>query len=151
MKKKFFERTILGFSISIAIGQIINVLISLINGNGEFIICTPEFISLVGNVAYAAALQTLLCGIMGVGYASASLIWENDKLNLAAQTGICFGIYSIATFPIAYLTNWMEHSIAGILGYIGVFFCSFIFIWIAQYISLRIKLKAINANIHGNV
>lgn len=151
MKKKLFERSILGFSIGIAIGQIISVLISLINRNGEFIICTPEFISLMGNEAYAAALQTLLCGIMGVGYASASLIWENDKLNLAAQTGICFGLYAIATFPIAYLTNWMEHSTAGILGYIGIFFGSFIFIWIAQYISLRIKLKAINANINSNV
>lgn len=39
----------------------------------------------------------------------------------------------------------------GILEYIVIFFGSFIYIWIAQYISLRIKLKAKNANINSNV
>lgn len=149
MKKKIMERTVLGFFIGIAIGQIISVLISLIAGNGEFIICTPEFTELVGNEAAAAAMQTLLCGIMGMGYASASLIWENDRLSIAAQTGICFGIYAAATLPIAYFTSWMEHSLSGVLGYIGIFAASFVFVWVIQYLSLKSRIKAINAKING--
>ncbi len=149
MKKKAIERTVLGFFVGIAIGQMISVLISLIAGNGEFIVCTPKFISIVGNEAGAAAIQTLLCGIMGIGYAGASLIWENDKLNLAVQTGICFGIYAIATLPIAYFTSWMEHSAAGVLGYIGIFVASFVFVWFIQYLMLKNKLNAINTKIHS--
>lgn len=149
MKKKIIERTVLGFFIGIAIGQIISVLISLIAGNGEFLICAPEFTALMGNEAAAAAIQTLLCGIMGMGYASASLIWENDRLSIAAQTGICFAIYAAATLPIAYFTSWMEHSLWGVLGYIGIFAASFVFVWVIQYLSLKSRIKAINAKING--
>lgn len=144
MKKKIIERTIPGFFIGIAIGQIISVLISLIGGNGEFIICAPEFIELMGNEATAGAVQTLLCGIMGGGFAAASVIWEMDNISIAAQTGICFGIYAIIMLPIAYFTRWMEHSAAGVLSYVGIFAGSFVFVWIIQYFAWKNKIKAIN-------
>lgn len=149
MKKKVIERTIPGFFIGIAIGQIISVLISLTGGNGEFIICAPEFIELVGNEAVAAAVQTLLCAIMGGGFAAASVIWEMDNLSIAAQTGICFGIYAIIMLPIAYFTSWMEHSATGILSYVGIFAASFAVVWIVQYFTWKNKIKAINEKIRN--
>lgn len=145
MKKKIIERTVVGFVIGIAIGQVISVLISLISGKGEFLVCAPAFTELIGNEAAAAAIQTLLCGVMGTGYAAASLIWENEKLNIAAQTGICFGIYAVTLLPIAYFTNWMEHSVLGVLGYIGIFVASFVVVWLNQYLLLKRRIKAINA------
>lgn len=149
MKKKIIERTVAGFFIGIAIGQIISVLISLIAGNGEFIVCVPEFTELMGNEAVAAAVQTLLCGVIGIGYAAASLVWESEKLNIAAQTGICFGIYAVALLPIAYFTKWMEHSLLGVLGYIGIFAASFVVVWLNQYFFLKSKIKAINAKMQN--
>ena len=145
MKKKIIERTVAGFVIGIAIGQVISVLISLIAGKGEFLVCAPAFTELIGNEAAAAAIQTLLCGVMGMGYAAASLIWESEKLNIAAQTGICFGIYAVTLLPIAYFTNWMEHSVLGVLGYIGIFAASFVVVWLNQYLLLKRRIKAINA------
>ena len=97
MKKKVIERAVPGFFIGIAIGQIISVLISLMSGNGEFIICVDEFVAQIGNEALAAAVQTLLCGIMGSGFAAASVIWELENISIAAQSGICFGIYAICS------------------------------------------------------
>lgn len=144
MKKKIIERTVVGFVIGIAIGQVISVLISLISGKGEFFVCAPAFTELIGNEA-AAAIQTLLCGVMGMGYAAASLIWESEKLNIATQTGICFGIYAVALLPIAYFTNCMEHSVLGVLGYIGIFVASFVVVWLNQYLLLKRRIKAINA------
>lgn len=144
MKKKIIERTIPGIFIGVAIGQIICVLISLINGTGEFLVCTPDFAELMGNEASAAAVQTLLCGIMGGGFAAASVIWEMDNLSLAAQTGICFGIYALIMFPIAYFTGWMGHSAAGIISYIGIFTGFFIAVWITQYIAWKRKIKQLN-------
>ncbi|MGN1090734.1 MAG: DUF3021 domain-containing protein [Huintestinicola sp.] len=148
MKKKIIERSLVGFFIGIAIGQIISVLISLIAGNGEFLICSPAFTEIIGSEASAAALQTLLCGIMGIGYAAATLIWENDNLNIAKQTGICFGIYALFTFPIAYLTNWMEHSANGVLQYVGIFSAIFVFVWVLQYFAVRAKIKTINKKLN---
>lgn len=147
MKKNIIGRTVSGFFIGIAIGQIVCVLISLIGGDGKFIICVPEFVGLVGNEAAAAAIQTLLCGVMGIGYGAASLIWESEKLSIAAQSGICFGIYAVALLPIAYFTNWMEHSVIGVLGYTGIFAASFVVVWFFQYIALKSKVKALNAKI----
>lgn len=149
MKKKIIERTIPGFFMGIAIGQIISVLISLVSGNGEFIVCAPEFTELVGNEAAAGAVQTLLCGVMGAGFAAASVIWELDSISIAAQTGICFGIYSIIMFPIAYFANWMEHSAAGILSYAGIFIASFGLVWVIQYFIWKKKIKAINEKIQA--
>lgn len=149
MKKKIIERAVAGFFVGIAIGQIISVLISLISGKGEFMVCAPGFAELIGNEAAAAAIQTLLCGVMGMGYAAASLIWESDKLNIAAQTGICFGIYALTLLPIAYFTNWMEHSVLGVLGYIGIFMASFVVVWLNQYFLLKRRIKAINAKIQN--
>ncbi|MGN0692664.1 MAG: DUF3021 domain-containing protein [Oscillospiraceae bacterium] len=148
MKKKIIERSLIGFFIGIAIGQIISVLISLIAGKGEFLICAPAFTELMGSEAYAAALQTLLCGIMGIGYAIATLVWGNDELSIASQTGICFGIYSLFTFPIAYFTFWMEHSAKGVLQYVGIFFASFVFVWFIQYSAMKAKINAINKKLN---
>lgn len=149
MKKKIIERTIPGFFIGIAIGQMISVLISLISGNGEFIICAPEFIEAAGSEATAAAVQTLLCAVMGAGFAAASVIWEIDSISIAAQTGICFGIYAVIMFPIAYLTNWMEHSLSGILSYAGIFTASFVVVWVIQYNVWKKKIKDINEKLQA--
>lgn len=144
MKKKVISRAVLGFVIGIAIGHVITVIISLMSGNGEFIPCVPEFISAVGNEAAAVALQTLLCGIMGTGFAAASVIWEMDNISIAAQTGICLAIYAVFLLPIAYFSYWMEHSPAGILSYIGIFAAVFAGVWLTQYAVWKKRIKLIN-------
>ena len=149
MKKKITERAICGFFIGIAIGQIISIIISMMLGTGEYVLCAPEFVAIMKNEVTAAAIQTLLCGIMGAGFAAASIIWEIDNLSIAAQSGICLGIYALIMFPIAYITNWMEHSLTGFISYAVMFFSIFIIIWISQYMIWKKKLKAINRKIQG--
>ncbi len=146
--KKVLARTFIGLPVGIAIGNVITVMISLMNGN-EYFVCTPEFVELVGNEAAAAAIQTLLCGIMGMGFAGASLVWESEKLSIVAQSGICLGIYAAVLLPTAYFTSWMEHSAVGILSYFGIFAASFVVVWLAQYFVLKNRIKAINARLKG--
>ncbi len=149
MKKKIMQRTALGFIIGIAIGQIICVLISLMNGNGEFVVCTPYFTELIGSEAMAAAIQTFLCGIMGSGFSAASVIWEMDDLSIAVQSGICFGIYAAVLLPIAYFAGWMEHSVAGVMLYTGIFIASYVIVWAVQYCLWKNRLRSINAKLNG--
>ena len=144
MKKKLIERTFAGLPIGIAIGHVITVIISLIEGSGKFYACVPEFTAEIGNEAYAVALQTLLCGVMGMGFGAASVIWEWERLSIAAQTGLCFGIYALCMLPTAYFAKWMEHTIMGVLSYCGIFAASFVFVWVVQFVIWRARLNKIN-------
>lgn len=146
--KKVILRAVLGLPVGIAIGHVITVLISLMNGEGSYFACAPQFVELIGDEAIAVAVQTLLCGIMGMAFAGASLVWESEKLSIVAQTGICFGIYAAVLLPIAYFANWMEHSVVGVLSYIAIFVGVFVITWITQYFAWRGRIKEINASLN---
>ena len=113
-------------------------------GDGSYYPVTPELICSMGNELNAVILQTVLCGVMGSGFAAASVIWELDSWSLARQSGVYFMIACIIMLPIAYITNWMEHSIAGVLSYVGIFIVIFVVVWLAQYLSWKHKIKRMN-------
>ena len=144
MKKKIIQRGLLGFPLGIAIGFVVTVLISICAADGSFYPVTPELIETMGNELNAVILQTALCGIMGAGFAMASVIWEIDSWSLMKQSGVFFAITCAVMLPIAYIANWMKHSIPGILSYVGVFIGIFIFVWLVQYFILKNKIKKMN-------
>lgn len=78
----------------------------------------------------------------------ASIIWELDSWSLAKQSGIYFLIASIIMLPIAYVANWMEHSIGGFLSYAGIFVAIFVMVWWIQYLSWKQRIKKINDSLH---
>ena len=137
-------RGVVGFPVGIATGFVITLIISACIGDGSYYPVTPELIGSMDNELNAVILQTVLCGIMGTGFAMASVIWELDSWSLAKQSGIYFLTACIIMFPIAYMTNWMKHSTTGILSYVGIFVMIFIVVWIAQYLSWKRKIKRMN-------
>lgn len=144
MKKQIIKRGLFGFPVGIAIGFVITIIISVCVRDGNFYPVTPELIETMGNEVNAVILQTVLCGIMGTGFAMASVIWELESWSLAKQSGIYFLIACIIMLPIAYIANWMEHSIGGFLSYVGIFVAIFIAVWLAQYLSWKRKIKKTN-------
>ena len=74
MKKKIIKRSLLGFPLGITMGYLITIWISLGWANGYYSPCVPELISLMGNEINAVIFQTILCGILGVGFAASSVI-----------------------------------------------------------------------------
>ncbi len=149
MKKKMFKRGLLGLPIGIAIGHVITLMVSAGFGDGGYYPVTPELIEAMGSELNAVILQTVLCGIMGAGFAAASIIWELDW-SLAKQSGVYFLTASLLMLPIAYAANWMEHSLAGFLSYAGIFAAIFIAVWLTQYFSWKQKIKKMNAVVHKN-
>lgn len=147
MKKKLIQRGLLGFPIGIAIGYLITVIISICIGDGKFYPVNPILIDTMGNELNAVLLQTALCGIMGTGFAAASVIWEIDTWSLAKQSGIYFAVASIIMFPISYFAYWMPHTVAGIIGYVGIFVAIFVLVWLGQYFVWKKKLAKINEGI----
>ena len=65
------------------------------------------------------------------------------------MTVIHFLICSAATFPIAYLMRWMEHTANGVLKYFGIFLAIYIAIWISQYARLKKNISALNKKVNN--
>ena len=147
MKKTLIKRGFLGFPLGIAIGFVISLIISIYIGDGTFHPARQELIKTMGDELKALIFQTVLSGIMGSGFAMSSVIWEIDSWSLAKQSGIYFMIACIIMFPIAYITNWMSHSIGGILSYIAIFVVIFVLAWIIQYFSWKRKITRVNDSI----
>lgn len=147
MKKQIIKRGLVGFPAGIAIGFVITLIISACVGDGSYYPVTPELIGLMGNELNAVILQTVLCGIMGSGFAMAYVIWELDSWSLAKQSGIYFFVACIVMLPIAYVTNWMKHSIGGILCYVGIFIIIFVFVWLIQYFVWKSKIKKMDDSV----
>ena len=144
MKKKIIMRSLFGFPVGIAIGYLITILISFGWANGYYSPCVPELISVMGNEINAVILQTVLCGIVGTGFAASSIIWEMDNWSIVKQTGIYFSIISVIMLPIAYFAYWMEHSIVGFFTYFGIFGLIFAIMWITLFVTGRHNVKKMN-------
>lgn len=147
MKKKAFQRALLGFPLGVFIGYTITILISFFIADGYYSPCVPVLVDEFGSEIGAVVFQTVLCGLLGASFAAAPLIWEKENWSMAKQTGIYFFIIAIIMFPIAYFTHWMEHSVFGFLLYAGVFAAVFVFMWVVQYCIWKNKIKGINKKI----
>ena len=149
MKKKLIQRGILGFPLGIAIGHVITVIGSICIGDGLFHPLNPELVRAMGDELHAILLQIALCGIMGTGFAAASVIWEIDSWSLAKQSGIYFAVACLVMFPVSYFANWMPHTAGGVLSYVGIFAGIFAFTWLAQYFVWRERIRRMNEGIKG--
>lgn len=147
MKKKAFSRGLLGFPVGISIGYIITIFISLSLAQGYYSPCVPSLVETMGNEINAVLLQATLSGALGSTFAASSVIWEMEHWSIAKQTGIYFLITSLVMMPIAYSTNWMEHSVLGFLSYFGIFVLFFLIIWVVQYLAWKSKIKKINSKL----
>ena len=151
MKKKIMKRIWIGLPVGIAMGYIITLIISACIGDGTFYSVAPELTEKMENELNAVILQTVLCGVLGVGFAAASMIWELDSWSLAKQSGVYFLVIGVILLPIAYVTNWMQHSVVGFLSYIGIFVGIFAVVWLSQYLCWKQRIKKMNDRVrHGN-
>ncbi|MGL4605915.1 MAG: DUF3021 domain-containing protein [Eubacteriaceae bacterium] len=148
MLKKIFYRGLLGFPQGIALGYVITIFISLIHGQGYYSPCIPSLVETMENEINAVILQALLCGLLGTTFASCSVIWECDNWSIVKQTSLYFFITALVMLPIAYFTNWMEHSFIGFITYSIIFVFIFIVIWLLQYFIWKHKIKLINEKLN---
>lgn len=148
MKKKIIWRSILGFPIGITIGYIITIIISFIWAGGYYVSCHPGLISVMGNEIKAVLVQAVFCGLLGTGFAAASVIWDVEHWGIVKQTGIYFLVITVIMMPIAYMTYWMEHSLTGFLSYFGIFVFLFVVIWMVQFIIGKRNVKKMNADLY---
>ena len=145
--KKAGQRGLIGAPIGLAISTVIAILDSWYIGDGKFYAVVPELAADLGSEIGAVTIQMLCSLLYGAAFAGASVIWDTDW-SLTKMTAIHFLICSAATFPIAYLLRWMEHSASGVLIYFGQFLAIYIAIWIASYVRLKRSINALNKKVN---
>lgn len=150
MKKLILLRSINGFFIGIAIGNILSIIFSLIFANGYYSLSLPQFVDKVGTQINAVVIQTVLHGIIGAVFSGASTIWECEKWGLLKQTISYFTICFTVMMPIAYYLEWFNDDLKTIVIFIAMFIFIFLIIWIVIFIYIGIKIKKINKKIKLN-
>lgn len=143
--KKIILRCLSGALFGVAFGYMITVIISLMIADGNFYPVVPRLEVDLGSQMNAVLIQTILCLVYGAAWAGASLVWEREDWSLLRQTVVHFVICSLATFPIAYLLQWMRHSVSGVMLYFAIFIVIYAIIWFTQYSSMKKRIAQINA------
>ena len=137
MFKEVLKRSALGALIGIALSQIIALVISLCIGDGSFCAVVPQLAERVNSEIMAVVIQTVCSILYGAMFGGMSIIWELDNWSILKQTIVHFSVVSVVTLPIAYITEWMEHSVKGAVIYFAIFAISYAFIWFGQYMAMR--------------
>ena len=51
---------------------------------------------------------------------------------------------------VAYICEWMEHSVKGVLSYFAIFVAIFVVVWIVQYLIWKIRIYKIKEGFQKN-
>ena len=144
--KKAGLRALIGAPVGLAISTAITIIISFAIGDGKYYAVVPELTKDFGVEIHAVLIQTLCSMLYGSAFAGASVIWDSDW-SLTKMTVVHLLICSTATFPIAYLMRWMEHTAGGVLKYFGIFIVIYLTIWISQYARIKRNVSALNKKV----
>ncbi len=144
--KEVIKRGLQGIPTGIMIGQIVSIVFSLIQGNGQFVPVVPEFTEMIGNQNVAVIIQTVLTGLIGMIFSASSVIWdyEEKKMGLLKQTSLYFFINALVVIPIAYYLRWMKGTFLGFITYMGVFVIIFFVIWCINYFFWKKEVESVN-------
>ena len=63
---------------------------------------------------------------------------------LANMTSKQYKMPVLDMLPIAYFTNWMKHTVLGVLSYVAIFVAIFVVVWLSQYLLWKRKIKQMN-------
>ena len=144
MFKTVLKRSALGALIGIAVSQIIAIVISLCIGDGSFYAVVPQLAERVNSEIMAVVIQTVCSILYGAMFGGMSIIWELENWSILKQTIVHFSVVSVVTLPVAYITEWMEHSVKGAVIYFAIFAISYAFIWFGQYMAMRKRIADVN-------
>ena len=144
IKKAVSKRAILGFIYGVFIGQTILIIESLFMRDGNFYAVSASLLELAGTKIAAVIIQYFLTGIIGLTFASTTVIFEMDEWSLLRQTIIHFIITSIVMYVAGFLCGWFPHTVGSTLAWFGVFVVVYLIFWVCFSLYYKNKVKKIN-------
>ena len=142
--KEFIKRAIMGFVYGVFIGQTILILESLAGGNGNFYPVSAYLVQHSSSQMAAVIIQYFLTGIIGISFATTTLIFEIDKWSITAQTALHFVITFAVMLFAGFVCGWFPHKVSGVLVWFVVFVVIYVIMWISFSLYFRRQTKKIN-------
>ncbi|MBO4638419.1 MAG: DUF3021 domain-containing protein [Treponema sp.] len=144
IKKAIAKRAVLGFIYGVFIGQTILIIESLFMRDGNFYAVSASLLELAGTKIAAVIIQYFLTGIIGLTFASTTVIFEMDEWSLLRQSITHFIITSIVMYIAGFLCGWFPHTVGSTLVWFGVFVVVYLIFWVCFSLYYKNKVKKIN-------
>ena len=106
MKKEIFPRAFFGFCVGVTIERFITLLISFGIGQGEFQPVMPFLLDKLPSVRMGALVQTVWCGLIGVTFAEAAMVFELEHWSTLRQYLVHILVTGAVYLPFVTLCYW---------------------------------------------
>ena len=142
--KEFIKRAIMGFVYGVFIGQTIVILESLAGGNGNFYPVSAYLVQHSSSQMAAVIIQYFLTGIIGISFATTTLIFEIDSWSITAQTVLHFVITSVVMFIAGFVCGWFPHTVKSIVIWFVIFIVIYVIMWVGFMLYFKKQTRKIN-------
>ena len=99
MKKHIGSRACFGFCVGVTICVVISLLISAVEGGGEYVAGMPQLAAYFPTECAAVAVQTVWVGLIGVTFAEAALLFELERWTAVQQYLVHFLVTGVVYLP----------------------------------------------------
>ena len=106
MKKSILPKAFFGFCVGVTIVRFVVMLINFLVGNGEFRSVMPQLVAIMPTERAAALLMEVWCGMIGVTFAEASMVFELDRWSRIRQYLVHFLVTGAVYLPFVTFCYW---------------------------------------------
>ena len=142
--KEFFKRAIMGFVYGVFIGQTILILESLAGGKGNFYPVSAYLLEHSSSQISAVIIQYFITGIIGISFATTTLIFEIDSWSITSQTSLHFAITSLVMYVSGFLCGWFPHTVKSTIIWFALFIVIYVIMWVGFMLYFKKQIKKIN-------
>ena len=142
MRNEIIKRSIRGFVLGTAIGNIIMIIMGYLD-SGTTMFFPPDLAVKTGSALNAITLQTFLSGVLGAVGMGSSVLYYMEKCPLAVATIvhfiICYGLY----IPIGFTLCWLT-GITDVLIMLAAYIVTYTGIWLIMSAIYSSKISELN-------
>lgn len=149
MKKKLFGYCLFGAPTGVTMYLFFTLFASWLRGDGQYYYTSGHLVLAYGNELNAVAAASAGAMVLGVIWATASLIYQETDWSLLKQTVVHCGVCVVPSLVIAYKMYWMPRNPEGLIQYLVLFSLLYAVNWVLQYLSMRKRVRQMNAMLHN--
>ena len=144
MLKKILQKTNLGFSLGILVGDGIATLSGSL-GADELVLVSDKLLTLTkGDLIYAFLIQSLLSGLYGALVFGTMVFYDIESWPLSIATA-AHCLVTVGTFvPLSLFLGWGSEEPIGFLIMVGCQLLGFFIIWVIMYSIYKKQVKELN-------
>lgn len=146
MARKIMNRCLFGAPMGLTVWFLFHLWAAYVRG-GEILWVSGHAMIVYGSELNAIAAQCVSAMLVGMVWASASLIWQETEWSLLKQTLVNCLLSTLPSLAIAWFMQWMPHSFDGIFQYVRMFGVMYLIIWGIQYLSMKRRVRQFNVKI----